>query len=181
MPTRWDVAVHEASHAVVAHEFRKPVNRVSVVAEGVSLGHTNISNLNDWDGIDLGDGMNRAANRKYNHRRRRTLAIYVAGDVGNNIESGSVLVSGRLPAYVLQDLAANQHAASAALHHMADLTAALMPAIELADEASVELLNGEERARRILRRRWQKVRRLAAKVFARGTVQGQELDAALCR
>jgi len=179
MPTPWDVAVHEASHALLAAIYRKPVTRVSVVPAGQSLGHATISNLNDWAGIDHGDGMNPAANKKINHRQRRTLRILVAGDVGNNVDSGAILVSQRLPAHVLQDLAANQAAASAALHDMADLTRALVLAIELPREANEELIHGEARARYLLQRQWAKVLKLAERLERRGMIEGYELQSLL--
>lgn len=77
---------------------------------------------------------------------------------------------------MFHDLATHQ-AASADLHHMADITRALMLAIELPQEADQELINGEKWSRRLLVRYWGMVLRLASRLVKRGTIEGAELQA----
>jgi hypothetical protein len=135
--------------------------------------------MDDFAAVDLGDGLDRQLRNKCNRLERRTMAILVAGDVGNNVESGALLVSGRLPVDFFDQLEMHAHAAAAQLQEKADVTRALMLALELPGVPGEELLRAEATARRILWLRWERVMRLAIRLLTEKEVNGGALTAAL--
>jgi hypothetical protein len=151
-----NTAIHEASHAVIGHEFRRSVTFATVVPSGQSLGRTTIPSIFDWLEIDLGDGLNPKVRRKVDKRERQALGILVAGDVGNHIDLQGAwpLVSQRMPPGIFDQLMGpDHHAAAAALQEKADVTRALEMAVELPGHGMDEIVRAEEQVRRILKRR----------------------------
>jgi hypothetical protein len=178
--SQWNTAVHEASHAVVGHEFRRTVTFATVVPSGQSLGRTTIPSIFDWEDIDIGDGLNPKLRRKVDKRERQALGILVAGDVGNHIDRQGVwpLVSHRMPAGIFgQLMGPDHHAAAAALHEKADVTRALEMAVELPGHGMDEVVHAEERVHRILKARWIWLIMLATRLCKRGEMQQQEIEA----
>lgn len=177
---QWNTAVHEASHAVVGHEFRRTVTFATVVPSGQSLGRTTIPSIYDWQDIDLGDGLNPKLRRKVDKRERQALGILVAGDVGNHMDRQGAwpLVSQRMPAGIFDQLMGPDHqAVAAALQEKADVTRALEMAVELPGQGMDEIIRAEERVRRILKRRWLWTITLATRLCKRGEMHTQEIEA----
>jgi hypothetical protein len=172
---RWTVAVHEASHAIVGRIFNKPVRLISVVSRGESLGRTVIGKLDDWTELERKDefGTDTVIRGKIVNRRRRTIAILVAGDTGNHIEAASPLLSQRLPAHVLDDLLHHRRTSSAALHELSDLKRAFDLALHDPEGETMEVMEeAERRTSRFLKSRWADVERLAWKLCKRRTIYG---------
>lgn len=177
---QWNTAVHEASHAVVAHEYRRTVTFVTVKPSGESLGRTTVPSIHDWQEIELGDGLDPKVRRKVDKRERQALGILVAGDVGSHIDRRAEwpLVSQRLPAGIFEQLMGpNHHAGAEALHERADVTRALQMALKLPGQGMEEILGAEQRVGRILRRRWLRVISLAKRLCKRGEMQRQAIEA----
>src|SRR4051812_40175051 len=82
-----DTAIHEASHVLVAIELLKEVEFARVAVVGTELGQTKYATaLNDWERIDLGDGMDAELNAQVTSLQRRAMAICVAGEIGNRLD-----------------------------------------------------------------------------------------------
>jgi hypothetical protein len=177
---QWNTAIHEASHAVVAHEFRRTITFATVVPSGQSLGRTTIPSIFDWQDIDIGDGLNPKLRRKVDKRQRQALGILVAGDVGNFFDRNGAwqLVSHRMPGGIFDQLMGpDHHAAVAALQEKADVTRALEMAVDLPSQGMEEIKRAEERIGRILKQRWRRVIALAARLCKREEMQQQEIEA----
>ena len=178
----WTTAVHESCHAVVGHEFRRDVVFISVEPSGQSLGRTTIPSIHDWQDMDAGDGLDPKVRRRIDRRERQALAILVAGDVGNHIESGGTLplVSQRIPPGVFAQIMMDPlHHAAPGLPEKHDVKRALEMSIELPDHGMDEILRAEERARRILKTTWMRVMVLAKRLCKRGEMDREAIDAAL--
>jgi len=176
---RWTVAVHEASHAVVGCELRHSVTLVTIVRNGIAVGRTIIPTIEDWEQM-VGDSLDQRFMRKYKNRKRGSLAIYLAGDVGNHLDGQTrrPLVSARVPPHIIDGLIARGTFAPG-FNEKDDVKRALSIALHCWDTLFDEIDCAEARARKILRVRWQRVLYLARKLIRQGEMKGAALEAAL--
>ncbi len=176
---RWITAVHEASHAVAAHELRHNVAAVTIVQQGIALGSTSIPTIGDWQDMK-GDEFERSFMRRYRNRKRGSLAIYIAGDVGNTIDGKTLRppVSERVPPGIF-DCIMNQGWAAPGVHEMDDVKRAIELSLECWDDPMEEIRKAERRVDRILRAHWPKTLRLARLLMEKNSVRGSILTTVL--
>jgi hypothetical protein len=181
-PTPEETAIHESCHAVLGRHFEKPVESISIEPSDESLGRTIIHRLNDWNEIDLGDELDPDARSEYAARQRRTLAIWLAGDVGNHIASGGKrkLVTQRNPDKVFEHLMRGQRAYVIGLEEKSDIKEAFLLAMDIIDgEPMEELRSAEGVAKGVLQARWETVLILAKLLLQKKVLDIDDIRAEL--
>lgn len=172
-------AVHEACHAVVAHECRKVVTICSIGGDPEGKRRTNVEGAIDWEGIDTKGWTDQKAIKRVRHRIRRLLKNLVAGEIGENLEYRKPRLSDTIPADYLR-LVQAEVAIPGLRWGNTDLVRVMFLIQErMRLPIGPEFAKAEERADRIVRRRWRRVIHLAKRVYDRGYLDGPALAAAL--
>jgi hypothetical protein len=175
------VAIEEACHGIVAYEFGKPVNKLTI--DNASAG---IGKIVDWSAseIELPFGDDDPApfgnwkEEKRARRIRRTICIFLGGPYGNFIDSGELPISAKLTDEMIS--AAKYvnvtYADLEALESDVKRSVALARSISEDVDIRAEITQGEERVRKMLEANWYKVIRIAKFLLERRTIEGPELQ-----
>jgi hypothetical protein len=180
----WKIAIEEACHGVVAHEYKKPVNRLSIEDRAANIG-----NIFDWkDSYDLpyvdpdAPPQRNWQDEKRAHRIHRSMAVFAAGSCGTRrIDRKEELISERVT-----DDAINRHkdvlvTAKDFAELKSDLDRSIALSKQLGDDVDVrkKIRRSEAMASKILKANWYKVIRIAKALMEHKTLEGPELDSLL--
>jgi ATP-dependent Zn protease len=178
MAPRVDVAYHEAGHAVACYVLRRPMERVSIVPKGRTLGYCQPSL---WrrsalglrlealafarDGLDLAAALTRSSRAYEIHAQARTYASAITALAG---ELAAARVTGRY----------NDVCASGDLAQARALLASISDDLDELREAWQDALT---RAQAIVRDYWPAVEAVAAALLRRRELTGVEAGEIVAR
>ena len=174
------VAFHEASHAVVAHEFGIQIELITLGFEDGSNARAETNGLYDWiDGPTPSQSDARGL-RIWRRKVRRTLTSVVAGYYGNwMLNQERVRISDLTTDATIERWSCQEVLSRDEMGKMNDYRLAINCAIQFEGPPINSIRRAEQRAHRILRVRWQRVTAIAKKLEKRIPIRGHALDAIL--